>query len=134
MHGYVHGCIMGTIVATGRRPLTPSKPAGSVRALSPDAAAPSLYDELIRPLEETMMRSIWRVVRDGETGLLVVPRFPESLAEAVISLLENPGLAERLGEAGRKRVENRFSMDSVLTEIRTVYDRITAPTLRWMPA
>ena len=87
-----------------------------------------------KPVVGTRAGGLPEVVRDGETGLLVVPRFPESLAEAVVSLLENPGLARRLGEAGRKRVESRFNMDSVLAEIRTVYDRITAPTLRWLPA
>ena len=45
------------------------------------------------------------VVEDGRTGLLVAPRRPEELARAMESVLSNPELRARLGEAGRRRVE-----------------------------
>jgi len=45
------------------------------------------------------------VVDDGRTGLLVPPRRPEELARAMESVLTNPELRARLGEAGRRRVE-----------------------------
>ena len=44
------------------------------------------------------------VVRDGETGVLAPPRDPEAIARALGGLLQDPGRAQALGEAGRRRV------------------------------
>lgn len=44
-------------------------------------------------------------VVDGETGLLVDSRSPEAVAEAIRCLLQDRTLADRLGEAGRRRIE-----------------------------
>ena len=44
------------------------------------------------------------MVRDGETGLLVDPHDPSSVAAAVERLLADPAERERLGEAARRRV------------------------------
>ena len=41
-------------------------------------------------------------VRDGETGFLVPPGESGAVAEAVIRLLENDSLRERMGEAARQ--------------------------------
>jgi glycosyltransferase involved in cell wall biosynthesis len=43
------------------------------------------------------------LVRDGETGLVIAPGDSQALAAAIERLLEDPGLARRLGEAGRDR-------------------------------
>ncbi|MBN2312215.1 MAG: glycosyltransferase family 4 protein [Candidatus Hydrogenedentes bacterium] len=48
-------------------------------------------------------------VLDGETGLLVEPDDPEALAGAVLRILEDPALARRLGENGRRRVESELN-------------------------
>ena len=58
---------------------------------------------LSKPVVGTRAGGLPEIVRDGETGLLVVPRFPESLATACARLLENHSLAQSLGEAGRAR-------------------------------
>ena len=41
------------------------------------------------------------VVQDGETGLLVDPDSPAEIADALVRLLSDRGLAERLGAGGR---------------------------------
>ena len=51
------------------------------------------------------------VVEPEVTGLLVPPRDPGTLGAAVVRLLRDPALARRLGEAGRVRVEQRFSAE-----------------------
>ncbi|HEU4325445.1 MAG TPA: glycosyltransferase family 4 protein [Roseiflexaceae bacterium] len=51
------------------------------------------------------------VVVDGETGLYVPPGDPAALREAIERLLADPALAERMGQAGRRRVEQLMSLD-----------------------
>jgi glycosyltransferase involved in cell wall biosynthesis len=64
------------------------------------------------------------VVRDGDTGLLVPPRDPERLAEAILRLAVEPELRQRLGNAGRRFVEETFSIDSIIAQYERVYDQV----------
>jgi glycogen synthase len=64
---------------------------------------------------------ILEVVEDGKTGLLVPPARPDELAAALRTLLENPERARAMGQAGRKRVEDRFSWASVAARTQEVY-------------
>ena len=63
------------------------------------------------------------VVRDGVEGILVPPRDPEDLAEAVQALLGDPGRARALGEAGRERAL-RYSWDAVVAELESIYREV----------
>ena len=46
---------------------------------------------------------------------------PERLASALRRVLSDPGLARRLGEAARARVEREFSADRMVEETLAVY-------------
>lgn len=50
-------------------------------------------------------------VRPGETGLLADPRDPIAIAEAAAELLTRPERADEMGRAGRRWVEENFSVD-----------------------
>jgi glycosyltransferase involved in cell wall biosynthesis len=63
------------------------------------------------------------IIRDGENGLLVPERDPVAIAAAVIRLLEEPGLADRLGDAAREDVELRFSPARIAGIFDSVYRR-----------
>ncbi|MCZ7551708.1 MAG: glycosyltransferase family 4 protein [Anaerolineales bacterium] len=57
----------------------------------------------------------------NETGVLVEPNNPSALAEAILFLVENPSIRRKMGEAGRVRVEEYFTIDKVVSKIMTLY-------------
>jgi starch synthase len=97
--------------------------------------APSLYEPFgimnleamacERPVVSTRVGGITDVVLDGETGLLVPPNNPDELANAVNRIVADPKLGERMGEAGRRRVEDRFTWSRVAMETLSVYNEVT---------
>jgi glycosyltransferase involved in cell wall biosynthesis len=60
------------------------------------------------------------VIIDGETGLYVPPGDPQALAAAIKYLLANPREAERMGQAGRRLVEQSMSLDCYVERLRDV--------------
>jgi glycosyltransferase involved in cell wall biosynthesis len=72
------------------------------------------------PVVATRCGGIEEVVTEG-TGLLVEPGDTPALAEAVASLLGDPDRAERLAEAGRRRVSEHFSLDRSVQDLLTLY-------------
>jgi glycosyltransferase involved in cell wall biosynthesis len=64
------------------------------------------------PVVSTTAAAIPEVVPDGEAGLLVPPRDPAALAEALLRLLQDPQLRARLRDAGRLQAR-RFSWERV---------------------
>ncbi|MBI4574159.1 MAG: glycosyltransferase [candidate division NC10 bacterium] len=79
-----------------------------------------------RPVVATAVGGIPEVVRDGETGILVPERDPRQLADAVLRLLDAPGLAKAMGEAGRKRIEGAFTLEDEARHTATVYHQVLA--------
>ncbi|MGH7333496.1 MAG: glycogen synthase [Candidatus Rokuibacteriota bacterium] len=73
------------------------------------------------PVVASAVGGILEVVEDGVTGLLVPPRRPDRLAQALTALLTDRGRAEAMGAAGRARVEERFSWESVAARTETLY-------------
>ena len=63
-------------------------------------------------------------VSDGETGLVVDPQDLGAVAEAIVSLLEDGALARRLGDAGRRRVLERFTWDRMAAEARRILGEV----------
>ena len=66
------------------------------------------------------------LILEGETGLLVPPRNPDALAQAILRMLENPTRAKAMGRAGRKRVEAHFSMAQKIQRTEALYERLWA--------
>ena len=67
------------------------------------------------------MGGIRQVVRDGETGLLVPPRDPAALAQAIIWMLDHPTEAAAMGMRGRELVEQEFSAETMARRTAEVY-------------
>jgi alpha-maltose-1-phosphate synthase len=66
------------------------------------------------------------VVSGGETGLLVPPDDPASLADAMNALLRDPGRADAFGRAGRARAVEEFSWDAVAVQTAALYAEVSS--------
>ena len=63
-------------------------------------------------------------VRENNCGIIIKPKDSLALAEAIIKLLENPKLAKKMGENGRKFVENKYSWEQIMEKIEQVYKEV----------
>jgi glycosyltransferase involved in cell wall biosynthesis len=98
-------------------------------------AHPSLWEGFGLVLLEAMARgvpvvasrvsAIPEIVVDGQTGRLVPPRDPIALAEALAELVADRPGAAALGQAGRRRLDQQFTVDRMAAETIQVYDRAT---------
>jgi glycosyltransferase involved in cell wall biosynthesis len=86
----------------------------------------SLLDAMAaaRPVVATRAGGIPEVVIDEETGLLVPPRDHERLAAAIVRLLRDPALRQRLARAGLDRVRAEFSVDRMVDETLAIYEQL----------
>jgi sugar transferase (PEP-CTERM/EpsH1 system associated) len=78
------------------------------------------------PVVATAVGGTPEVVMDGVTGLLVPPRDPDALAEAILTLLHDPDLRQRMGQAGQERVREHFSVEQMVKETEGLYQRLLA--------
>jgi glycosyltransferase involved in cell wall biosynthesis len=60
----------------------------------------------------------------GRCGLLVPPKSPEKLADAILHLLSSPGSRTNYGQNLRQRVAELYSRDVVITRVCHVYDTV----------
>src|SRR5204863_8419055 len=86
----------------------------------------SLLDAMAagKPVVATTAGGIPEVVVDGETGFLVPPRDHEAMADAIVRLLKDGGLRNRMGQAGRARAETQFSSDRMVQNTLRVYQTL----------
>ena len=66
------------------------------------------------------------VVVDRVTGLLVPPRDPQTLADAILRLLRDPDLRKQMGKAGRERVVEHFSVERMVERTEALYEQLLA--------
>ena len=72
------------------------------------------------PVISTRVGAIEEAVLDGETGVFVPPRDPQALAAAMLELAQSPEKRARLGAAGRKVAERKFSLERMLDGMEAV--------------
>jgi glycosyltransferase involved in cell wall biosynthesis len=73
------------------------------------------------PMVVTRVGGNVEAVLDGVTGRTVGPGNPEELANAIVALAEDAELRERFGEAGRRRVEEDFTLDRCIAQYERLY-------------
>lgn len=77
------------------------------------------------PVVATAVGGNAELVVDGLTGRLVPAGDPAALAAAIQTYLDDPGLLDAHGVAGRRRVEERFSLDAMVAAYLAVYDAVS---------
>jgi glycosyltransferase involved in cell wall biosynthesis len=75
-----------------------------------------------RPLVATRVGCLPEIVKEPHTGVLVEPRNAPELARAIGKLLHQPELLRTIGEAGRDRAENHFSLKKFAERTLSVYE------------
>ena len=64
------------------------------------------------PTIGTAAGGVAELIRDGQDGILVPPRDPPAMADAILRLAGDPDLARRLGQAGRERIVSGFGAEA----------------------
>ena len=99
------------------------------------AVVPSLYEGFGFPAAEAMSCKLPVVAtrggalpevvgQDGDAGILVPPGDPGSLAAAIKHLLSDEPLRRKMGEAGRKRIEQNFTWEQAAKKVLNVYEEL----------
>ena len=86
----------------------------------------SLLDAMAcgKPIVATTAGGMPEVVQDGKTGILVPPRNDQAMADAIVKLLKDPALRERMGAAGLSRVNAKFSAERMVADTLQVYEGV----------
>jgi glycosyltransferase involved in cell wall biosynthesis len=74
------------------------------------------------PVVSTRIAGIPRLIEDDANGLLVEPGAIDQLTAALRRVLAETGLAERLGRAARRTIEERHSMAARMERMREIYE------------
>jgi len=76
------------------------------------------------PVVATGVGGTTEVVVQDETGFLVPAADPDAMAKAIVTLLRDPTLCRRMGEAGRRRVEQHFSIQQTVAKTVGLYENL----------
>jgi glycosyltransferase involved in cell wall biosynthesis len=96
---------------------------------------PSLQEPFGRVIVESLLLEtpvigtndggIPEIITDGKSGILIPPKAPKAIAEAVLTYLNNPDKAEQMAKVGRQTVKEKFEARNITKQIEELYDGIT---------
>lgn len=79
------------------------------------------YMACAKPVVATNVDGCPELIVDGKTGFLVPERDAAAMAEKLMILIKDANLRRRMGEAGRKRVEENFTSKKMAENIERLY-------------
>lgn len=95
---------------------------------------PSYYEGLPTTLLEAMscgipsiatnVKGSNEVIENGENGILIPPRNPKKLAEAIMGLLNDEDSRKRIGENARRHIVNYYDWDIITKRIEEIYKQL----------
>lgn len=74
-----------------------------------------------KPVVATRAGGIPDLIDNGRNGILVPPADPPALAEAIVAVLKDKQLADRITCAGRTEVEERFHLEKMVSDTLEIY-------------
>jgi glycosyltransferase involved in cell wall biosynthesis len=119
--GYVGGAQLEELIARARFSVFPSR--------AYETLGKSILESFAwgRPVVATDLGSRRELVEHGVTGLLYPAGDREQLAQAIGLLYDRPDLAERMGLAGRQRLQQKHDPEQHLDAMLEIYSRLVAP-------
>jgi glycosyltransferase involved in cell wall biosynthesis len=94
---------------------------------------PSLFESLgislleaqamAKPVVGTRVGGLPEAMAEGKSGILVEPKKPKALAEAVVTLLRDQNLSKSMGINGRRFVEDRYDLEKSIDHVFKLYER-----------
>jgi len=82
------------------------------------------------PVLATRVGGTPEVILEGETGRLVVPRSPDSLARAIADFIANPAPWRQMAARGRALVETTFNFQTRTRKLEAIYARLAPGAVR----
>ena len=79
---------------------------------------------LRRPIVATRVGGIPELIEDGVSGILVPPKDPDSIANAILDILNGPELGHRLGENAVKQYKEKFELSGIAEQLKNIYHDI----------
>lgn len=79
---------------------------------------------LKKPVVATPVAGIPELIQDGLTGMFVPIGNIDSLAAAILFLLNNPDVARKIGESAYENVKQHFSLEKMLNRIMQIYEQL----------
>jgi glycosyltransferase involved in cell wall biosynthesis len=73
------------------------------------------------PVIASSVGGLLELVRPGRNGLLIPHSDPAALAQAIVTLLDDVRLRQRMGAAARQDVFSRYSFDRMVGSIDALY-------------
>jgi len=78
------------------------------------AACPVISTRDVGAISETIL--------EGKTGILVDKKDPSAIADAIISLIENPDIRLKMGMEGKRRLEKNYTLEKNINNIINVFN------------
>jgi len=76
---------------------------------------------MAKPIIATAIDGIREQIIDSKSGILIPPRDPDAITDAIIRLREDKNFAQNLGLEARLRVEEHFTVEKMVAETESVY-------------
>jgi len=75
-----------------------------------------------KPVIGSNVGGIPYVIDNDQNGLLVPPKDPQALADAIIKILTNPQLAKKMGEEGYEKVMKNFTWEKQINTTKELIE------------
>jgi glycosyltransferase involved in cell wall biosynthesis len=83
------------------------------------------------PVITSNVCGIEELVDDGINGILVPPKNPEAIADAIEKIFNQPGLRRRMGEEGRKKIVKNFNIKNEVRKLEEIFTQaVKTSTMR----